>query len=114
MNRTCILFCLAAASINLMQAQDPRGIIRGRVSDASGAVLPGAAVKATNTESGVTLSATTNQAGNYSIPFALPGFYNVEVELTGFKQFRQTGVQVRVSETTDLNIAMEVGGVSER
>jgi hypothetical protein len=113
MNLKRILWCLVAAGMSLLQAQDPRGIVRGRVSDPSGASVPGAAITLTNTESGVTLTATTNEAGNYSIPFVLPGFYNAEVEMTGFKQFRQTGVQVRVGETIDLNIALEVGAVAE-
>src|SRR5688572_30493367 len=114
MNLSRILCSLLAAGLSVVQAQDPRGSLRGRVSDQSGAVLPRASIRATSVESGVALSAATNESGNYSIPFVLPGFYNVEVEVTGFKLFRQTGVQVRVSETTDLNIAMEVGGVSER
>jgi hypothetical protein len=114
MNLSRVLCILLAACLSILQAQDPRGILRGRISDQSGAVLPRASIRATNVESGVTLSAATNESGNYSIPFVLPGFYDVEVELTGFKQFRQTRVQVRVSETTDLNITMEVGGVAER
>ena len=98
----------------ILQAQDPRGIVRGRVSDKSGAVVPNAGIKLSSVESGVSLSATTNEAGNYSVPFVLPGFYNIEVEASGFKQYRQTGVQVRVGETIDVNVSMEIGGVTER
>src|SRR5687767_2663074 len=114
MNLRHILCCAAVAAMSLLQAQDPRGILRGRVSDMTGALVPGASIKATNVESGVALTATTNDAGNYSIPFVLPGFYNVDVEMSGFKAFRQTGVQIRVSETTDLNISLEVGALAER
>jgi hypothetical protein len=114
MNLQRILCCLVAIGASLLQAQDPRGTIRGRISDPTGSTIPGAAIKATSTDSGVTLTAKTNESGNYSIPFLLPGFYTVTVEVTGFKQFRQTGVQVRVGETIDLNITMEIGAVAEQ
>ncbi len=97
----------------LALAQDPRGSILGTVADPSGAVIPRVEVRAVNSETGVAASATTNEAGRFQIPFLLPGNYRVTAELTGFKRFVQDGVQVRVSETSELAIAMEVGAVSE-
>ena len=93
--------------------QDPRGALRGRVTDQSGALMANVDVRATNVASGVAVASRTNAAGVYNIPFLLPAIYNVTAELQGFKKFTQTGVQIRVAEVTELNIAMEVGGLTE-
>ncbi len=95
-------------------AQDPRGSIRGRVVDSSNSFVPGAAVSAVNAVTGIRAAAQTNQEGMYSIPFLPPGLYTVTAELSGFSPWSRGGVQVRVSETTELNITVSIGGVSER
>ncbi|MBK5292464.1 MAG: carboxypeptidase regulatory-like domain-containing protein, partial [Acidobacteriia bacterium] len=79
--------------------QDPRGTMIGRVTDSTGAVVPAVALKATNSATGVSASAQTNEAGRYTLPYLLPGNYAVSAELTGFKRFVQEGVQIRVGET---------------
>jgi hypothetical protein len=94
-------------------AQDPRGTIRGRVADSSGAVLTGGTVSATNVTTGVRVSAKTNAEGMYSIPFLPAGIYTIQADLAGFNPFSRSDVQLRVSETTELNITMSVGAVTE-
>lgn len=94
-------------------AQESRGTIIGRITDASGAALPNVRVDINNTATNVTVTATTNEEGRFNAPFLLPGAYRVTAETTGFKRFVQTGVEVRVSETTDLNINMQPGDVTE-
>ena len=94
-------------------AQESRGTIIGRVADGAGAVMPGVKVEINNTATNVTTSATTNEDGRFSVPFLLPGVYRVSAEKAGFKRFVQTGVEVRVSETVELNLAMQAGEVSE-
>ena len=66
--------------------QESRGTIFGRVQDASGAVIAGAAVHALNLETNTGGSSATNHEGNYEIPLLLPGTYRVTAELTGFKK----------------------------
>ena len=94
-------------------AQESRGTIIGRVADSTGAVLPGVKVEINNTATNVTTTATTNEDGRFSAPFLLPGAYRVTAEKTGFKRFVQTGVEVRVSETVELNVGMQAGEVTE-
>ena len=94
-------------------AQDPRGTIRGRVVDSSGAVLTGGTVSATNVTTGVRVTAKTNAEGMYSIPFLPAGIYTIQADLAGFNPFSRSDVQLRVSETTELNITMSVGAVTE-
>jgi hypothetical protein len=93
--------------------QDPRGFVRGTVMDNSGAVIPGAKVRATNNETGVVALATANEAGLYSIPYLIPGFYKLTVEHQGFKSFVRDKIEVRVSETVEVPITLEVGAVTE-
>jgi len=96
-----------------LSAQDPRGTVSGHVADSSSAVVAGVLVKATNVQTGVSASARTNEAGRYSVPYLIPGSYSLSAELTGFKRFQQDGVQVRVGETTELVITLQVGQISE-
>jgi len=65
-----ILFILAPI---VLWAQEGRGTITGRVSDVSGAVIAGAEVRVTNKETGATAVARSNESGNYTIPYLLPG-----------------------------------------
>jgi hypothetical protein len=48
-------------------------------------MIPGVRIRATNNETGVSVPATSSQAGTFTIPYLLPGFYRVNAELTGFK-----------------------------
>jgi hypothetical protein len=94
-------------------AQESRGTIIGRVTDSTGAIMPGVKVDIINTATNVASTATTNDEGRFSAPFLLPGAYRVVAEKSGFKRYVQPGVEVRVSETTELNITMQAGEVSE-
>ncbi|MBL8216463.1 MAG: TonB-dependent receptor [Bryobacterales bacterium] len=108
--RTALLLLCAVA---LATAQDPRGFIRGTLTDTSGAVIAGARVRATANDTGVVAVAQTNEAGLYSLPYLIPGLYKISVEQTGFKSYLRPNVEVRVSETTELPIQLEIGQLSE-
>jgi hypothetical protein len=106
------LSLLLLSTLGLL-AQDPRGFIRGTVLDNSGAVVPGARVRAISSETGVVASATANEAGIYTLPYLIPGFYKLTAEQQGFKTFIRDKVEVRVSETVEAVINLEVGAVTE-
>jgi branched-subunit amino acid aminotransferase/4-amino-4-deoxychorismate lyase len=78
---TCLLFVLLC-SVGATFAQDSRGQIIGRVTDASGAAVPGAEIKVTNTATNVTLTSTSNEEGNYESLYLQPGMYVVRVTTT--------------------------------
>ena len=98
---------------SFLSAQESRGTIAGRITDLSGSALPGAVVRALNTQTGASVSSRTNDAGLFSIPYLLPGVYQVNVELAGFSRLERKNVEVRVSETADLDLALTVGDVSQ-
>src|ERR1700716_2324348 len=101
-------FLIAAPAL----AQDARGTIVGRVIDSSGAVMPTAEVRAVNVATGVAVSAKTNESGNFSLPYLVPGLYNVTTESAGFKKSVRDNVQVRVGETVQLSIEMAIGDIA--
>lgn len=82
----------------LISAQDTRGRVTGRVTDSSGAVVPAVAVRATNLETNVAVSATTNAQGAYDLPYLLPGVYTLSAEFAGFKKYERDGIAVRVND----------------
>jgi hypothetical protein len=97
----------------VLAAQDFRGAIVGRITDASGARLPGATVTATNVATNVGSTATTDNDGGYSILYLQPGTYKLTIELSGFKKLVRDGIEVRVGDRLTLDLGMEVGGVEE-
>lgn len=96
-------------------AQEFRGTVLGRVSDSSGAVIPGARVQATHAGTNVALETTSNTEGNYQIPFVPPGTYNVSVGVPGggFKTALQKEVPVSINAQVTLNFTLEIGTTTE-
>src|SRR5579883_3513996 len=93
----------------VMPAQETRGTILGRVSDPSGAVIPGATVVVSNTAMGTKSTIETNSDGLYQASFLIPGVYRIEVSSAGFKKSLRDTVQVQVGDRLELNFALEVG-----
>ncbi len=110
LTRSFVLALLLSAAL---PAQDPRGSITGRVTDKSGAAMPGIEVKATSQSTNVAAVTRTSSAGDYHIRFLIPGYYTVSAEGAGFKKFARQGVEVRVTESVQVDIPMELGAVSE-
>jgi hypothetical protein len=84
------------------------GAIRGRVTDQSGAIAPGAAVAVRNFSTGVQQSAVTNRAGLYQFPALMPGSYSIWATLKGFRD-TQAVVLVQVGNTTVRDFKLQVG-----
>ncbi len=104
---------LLLISTTVLPAQDSRGTIVGRVTDKSSSIIPNIEVRATNQATSVAAVGHTTSAGDYRIGFLLPGFYTITAEAPGFKKYIRQGVEVRVTETVEVAIAMDLGAVSE-
>src|SRR5262249_37444163 len=100
---------LAAASAIPASAQTSRGSVAGTVTDASGAVIPDAAVELINKETGVTRATTTNRVGIYRFDAVDLGTYTLKVAKPGFRPFLSTGVGVEANRATTLDAKLEVG-----
>jgi len=107
----CLLGILSIAAA--AGAQDFRGAITGRISDAQGGRLPGATVVATHLATNVESTSTTDSAGDYAIPYLPPGTYRLTAELSGFKKVVREGVEVRIGDRLTIDLPMEVGQLEE-
>ena len=81
----------------------------GTVSDSSGAVLIGAGVTITETQTGFRRTATTNDSGNYEFAYLPPGNYEVAVEHEGFRRTVRSGVDVLVNSDVRVDLALQPG-----
>jgi hypothetical protein len=94
-------------------SQDFRGTVAGTVSDATGGVLPGVSVTATNMATNVTSEAQTDAKGYYRIPYLVSGQYSVSAQLDGFKTAVRKDLTVRVGDVITVDLALEPGGLEE-
>jgi len=85
------------------------GTITGRVTDASGAVVPGANVTVTNEGTRVPQATTTGGTGDYTVPFLEPGMYDVSVTKEGFTTFQQVSINMGVGATIQVDAQLSVG-----
>ena len=104
---------LLLLSASLATAQLPTATISGVVRDPSRALIPGTTVTATNTETGLSRSATTGANGAYRFPALPVGRYDVRAEHSGFQTKIQTGLRITVGEEAVLNFTLEIGTVAE-
>jgi len=87
--------------------------ISGTVTDPSGALLPSAEVTATQTQTGVVRSTTSNETGSYVLPNLPLGPYKLEIALSGFRTFVQSGIVLQVNSSPVINAVLELGQRTE-
>jgi hypothetical protein len=104
----CLALATAAAWAQLSTAQ-----LSGRVTDESGAVLPGVTVTMTQTDTGFSRSDVTDDGGAYVLPTLPTGPYRLEVSLAGFRTYVQTGIVLQVAASPVINAVLSVGAVEE-
>jgi hypothetical protein len=88
--------------------------ITGTVSDSTGAVITGASLTIMSTATHQVRQTTTNETGNYSVPFLIPGLYEVRVERPGFKIATRRGVDLQVGVVARIDFSLEVGEVTQQ
>ena len=120
MNLRKVLACslvVASAALMLLSptsfAQSFFATLTGTVTDASGAVVPGATVSIQNAATKVTRQVKTNSAGFFTAPNLTAGTYNVTAEASGFEKWHATGIELQGSDDKTVNIPMKVGTTSE-
>ena len=105
-----VIGCFATATV--AAAQVNRATISGTVTDSSGAALPGVTVTVTD-ESGLTFTAQTNSAGQYTVPSLPVGTYTAKFEMKGFRTFVRDKLTLQVSQTLQLDAELTVGQLTE-
>src|SRR4051794_27437312 len=94
-------------------AQSTAGNFVGKVLDATGAGIPGAAARLTRQETNFARMTLTDSQGDYEFRIVEPGTYTVEVEAAGFKKYTNRDVTLVARQTLRVDVALEVGSVTE-
>ena len=103
---TMALLCLLSGGVF---AQENAATLTGVVTDPSGAAVPNAAVKATNTATNQARDTKTNAQGLYTIPYLDPGIYNVEISASGFATARRQEITLAVAQILNLPVQLTIG-----
>ena len=102
---------LAAATPSF--AQQGTSEIGGKVTDPSGAVLPGVSIMVTNEDTGVFREVVTTGNGSYFVSQIVPGRYRIAAKLEGFRTLDRRGIVVEVGKTMTLDLLMDTGAAAE-
>src|SRR5499427_4120173 len=103
------LLLLVSVSLNI--SAQVSASIGGTVSDATGALLPGVEVTATNVNTGIATTQVTNEAGAYQIPSVQPGTYRLKAALPGFQAATRENIQLSQGQQVRFNFTLQVGSV---
>ena len=110
-NRARLAFLIFSFATPLL-AQNA-GIISGRVTDPSGAVVPNGQITVTETDKNVDALSVTNSDGLFRVPSLIDGPYRVTVVAQGFKKEVRDGLTLRIGENLNLEIKLQVGSTAE-
>jgi hypothetical protein len=88
--------------------------VAGNVTDPTGGAIANAQVRMIETERQAVHTTVTNAQGQYVLPGLPVGPYRLEVSVSGFKDYAQTGIVLQVNNNVQINVAMQVGSLSEK
>src|SRR5258708_6081966 len=108
--RSLILFLLSAVPATGQTASTQ---ILGLVTDATGAVVPGAVVRAKRIETGDVRGTTSNDTGNYIFPLIDSGTYEVTCAASGFRTEVRRGISVELNQKARIDFQMQIGQAAE-
>ncbi len=103
-----VLFCACLA-----YGQTPTASVVGRITDATGAVIPGVTIKVTNLDTNVSHTGSSNEVGDYTIPYLNPGRYSLEASAAGFRTYKRAEFTLAVEQVLRIDIPLEVGAAAE-
>src|SRR4051812_29245868 len=108
-----LLLIVTSHTRALAGAQAVTGTILGRITDGSGAIVPGVTVTLTNTGTRLTRVVTTDTNGEYTAPSLPTGDYSVAAEISGFKTVTMSNVELGVDQHVRIDLKLEVGALTE-
>ena len=111
-NTTLVLAAFVLAVVSA-EAQTATGVIQGTVKDDTGAIMVGVRIKLTDQATNQTREQHTNAEGIFEFRALPRGDYSIEAEQAGFKRQVITNTPLQVAQTQNLQITMQVGGVTE-
>src|SRR5256886_2321716 len=103
-----LLFCLVAG----MSYGQGGASVQGAITDATGAVLPGASVNVKNSGTGSSVELVTDERGRFLVPVLQPGEYEIQASLPGFQTVSRRGIRLAVGQNAVVDVKLEVGQLS--
>jgi outer membrane receptor protein involved in Fe transport len=94
-------------------AQTSAATVVGRVTDATGAVVPGVAIKVTNVATNIAQQGSSNEVGDFTIPYLNPGRYVLEALATGFHTYKHAEFELEVGQVLRIDIPLAIGAATE-
>jgi hypothetical protein len=107
------ILSLSVLAATALLAQISTGTIAGVLEDSSGAVIPNAEIAIRQASTGEDRATRTNASGDFNVPFLQPGSYSVIASAGGFRTKAVSGIVLRVDQTVNLRITLEVGASTE-
>lgn len=107
------LLILASLLPAVAVAQQPTAEIRGLVTDATGAAVPGAAIEVVNEATGLHREAASNESGNYVFSILPPGTYGIHVRKQGFETTTRNAIELTVGQVARLDFKLNIGNITE-
>jgi len=108
-----ILLVLAGLGGAAARAQEFRGTISGSVTDSAGAIVSGAKITVAETQTGTQNHTVSDKAGQYVVPFLLPGDYTITVSAPGFEKTIHSGITLQSQEHPIVNLTLPIGVASD-
>ncbi len=105
--------CLLVLSAAAVFSQTPSASVVGRITDATGAVIPGVSVKVTNLDTNIGQQGVSNEVGEFTIPYLNPGRYTLEAAAAGFRTYKRDEFNLAVDQALRIDIPLEVGSAAE-
>ncbi|MBK5293402.1 MAG: carboxypeptidase regulatory-like domain-containing protein, partial [Acidobacteriia bacterium] len=107
------LFVLFPVLVLLAAAQTPSATVVGRVTDPSGAVIPAVAIKVTNLDTNISQQTSSNESGDFTIPYLNPGRYKLDAQVEGFRGYQQSEFTLAVDQILRISVPLQVGAATE-
>jgi len=107
------LLAFVAFTATALCAQEFRATISGVVADPTGAVVPGASIVVTESQTGTVNHTVSDAAGQYVMPFLAPGDYSITASAAGFEKVTRSGITLQSQEHPIINLTLTIGQSSE-
>ncbi len=111
--RTVTLLAFLALAPAVGATQVTTSVLQGAVRDATGAVLPGATITATDLATGTETTVQSDASGTYLFARVRPGIYRIEIQLAGFRPQVRPEVAVLVATPVTMDVVLDVGELTQ-
>src|SRR5450759_2530568 len=110
--RSLLLVCFVFLVVNGW-AQEFRATVTGVVTDASGAVVPVAAISITQVDTKAASRTVSGSSGLYTLPLLPPGVYTLTVEARRFNKYERTGMELVSNQHAVIDVTLQLGNLTE-